>query len=41
MVDLTGKPARPFAVYDSNGILHNQKEYNGRWLLLIFHRHLG
>lgn len=41
MRDLTGKPANNFAIIDSNGNLHTQKEYRGSWLLLVFHRHLG
>jgi hypothetical protein len=41
MNDLTGKNAESFAIYDSNGCLHTQKEYAGSWLLLVFHRHLG
>ena len=41
MSDLTGKPANNFAIHDSNGNLHTQKEYSGSWLLLVFHRHLG
>lgn len=41
MSSLTGKPAVPFAIHDSNGNLHTQEEYKGGWLLLVFHRHLG
>ena len=36
-----GKPAAPFALQDSNGNLHRLQDYAGRWLLLVFHRHLG
>ncbi len=41
MTDLTGKPAVPFALTDSGGSLHRLEDYRGRWLLLVFHRHLG
>jgi len=41
MTDLTGKPAKNFAIKDSNGILHTLEEFRGSWLLMVFHRHLG
>jgi peroxiredoxin len=41
MPDLTGKPAIPFSLRDSEGQLHQLGDYRGRWLLLVFHRHLG
>lgn len=41
MTDLTGKPAIPFILPDSAGHPHRLEEYRGRWLLLVFHRHLG
>jgi peroxiredoxin len=41
MSNLTGKPALLFSIRDSNGTLHTQEEYQGSWLLLVFHRHLG
>lgn len=41
MTDLTGSPALPFALPDSRGELHRLADYRGRWLLLVFHRHLG
>jgi len=39
--DLTGKPAIPFVLQDSRGESHCLADYRGRWLLLVFHRHLG
>lgn len=41
MGDLTGKPAVPFHLPDSGGRLHRLEDYRGRWLLMVFHRHLG
>jgi peroxiredoxin len=41
MRDLTGKPAQHFSIHDSNGTLHTLEEYQGSWLLMVFHRHLG
>ena len=41
MPDLTGQTALPFSLIDSNGQLHRLEDYRGRWLLLVFHRHLG
>jgi peroxiredoxin len=41
MSDLTGKPAKPFSIRDSNGTLHSLEDYKGNWLLMVFHRHLG
>ena len=41
MIDLTGKPARPFELRDSGGRIHFLSDYIGSWLLLVFHRHLG
>lgn len=40
-VDLTGLPALPFQLPDSRGNPHRLADYQGRWLLLVFHRHLG
>jgi hypothetical protein len=40
-MDLTGKPAVPFALPDSQGKMHHLTDYTGFWLLLVFHRHLG
>jgi peroxiredoxin len=33
-------PAPSFALKDSAGTLHRLEDYAGKWLLLIFHRHL-
>jgi peroxiredoxin len=41
MRDLTGKPATPFALQDSQGNTRRLEDYLGHWLLLVFHRHLG
>jgi len=41
MKDLTNKPAIPFSLHDCNGHLHQLDDYSGRWLLMVFHRHLG
>ena len=34
-------PAVPFALEDTSGIVRRLEDYRGRWLLLVFHRHLG
>jgi hypothetical protein len=39
--DLTGKHAIPFTLRDSRGNSHLLEEYWGKWLLMVFHRHLG
>jgi len=36
-----GQPALPFELRDSEGRLFTLNDFAGRWLLLIFHRHLG
>jgi len=41
MSTLTGMPAIPFRLQDSAGQIHRLEEYRGRWLLMVFHRHLG
>ena len=41
MNNLTGMPAIPFRLRDSAGHSHGLLEYRGRWLLMVFHRHLG
>jgi peroxiredoxin len=30
-----------FELVDANGARHTLAQYRGRWLLLVFHRHLG
>jgi hypothetical protein len=39
--DLTGSPAIPFVLKDAYGHPHSFDQYQGRWLLLVFLRHLG
>jgi len=41
MTTLTGRPAIPFSLHDSEGRSHCLEDYRGRWLLMVFHRHLG
>jgi peroxiredoxin len=41
MDDLTGRPAPPFRLRDSGGRVHALEDYQGSWLLLVFHRHFG
>jgi peroxiredoxin len=41
MKTLTEKPAVPFSLIDSEGKQQQLEDYQGRWLLLVFHRHLG
>jgi peroxiredoxin len=36
-----GKPATPFELSDAHGLAHRLEDYRDRWLLLVFHRHLG
>ena len=36
-----GSPAVPFGLRDAEGRIHRLEDYAGRWLLLVFHRHLG
>ena len=35
------RQAAPFALPDVEGRVHRLEDYRGRWLLLVFHRHLG
>ena len=37
----TGEPAIPFELPDADGRTHRLADYQGEWLLLVFHRHLG
>ncbi|NNC90000.1 MAG: redoxin domain-containing protein [Akkermansiaceae bacterium] len=41
MSDLTGKSAPEFSLPDLAGRVHTLGDYRDRWLLLVFHRHLG
>ena len=36
-----GKPAVPYALADANGERVTSEDDQGRWQLLVFHRHLG
>jgi len=36
-----GHAAPDFALPDASGALHRLADWRGRWLLLVFHRHLG
>ncbi len=40
-VNRTGSPAVSFALPDTSGLLHRLDDHRGRWLLLVFHRHLA
>jgi peroxiredoxin len=40
-MDLLEKPAIPFDLQDANGESYNLDDFAGRWLLMVFHRHLG
>ncbi len=37
----TGGAAVPFSLADADGAVRTLEEFRGRWLLLVFHRHLG
>jgi cytochrome oxidase Cu insertion factor (SCO1/SenC/PrrC family) len=39
--DLIGSPAVPFMLKDAYGRPHSFDQYRGRWLLMVFLRHLG
>ncbi len=41
MSNWTGKPAIPFTLQDSSGKTHRLEDFQGSWLLMVFHRHLG
>ena len=41
MKTLKGKSAVPFSLIDSDGKEHHLEDYRGKWLILVFHRHLG
>jgi len=34
-------PAIDFCLGDASGIEHRLADYSGKWLLMVFHRHLG
>lgn len=37
----TGMSAVPFELPDTRGAPHRLEDHRGRWLLLMFHRHLA
>ncbi|MBT3217951.1 MAG: redoxin domain-containing protein [Proteobacteria bacterium] len=41
MTNQTGGNAVDFVLPDTNGQEHKLSDFEGRWLLLVFHRHLG
>jgi len=41
MQNLVGKAAFGFELPNINGQLRESDDFAGRWLLLVFHRHLG
>ena len=40
-VNRLGSSAFPFTLPDADGAPHRLEDYSGRWLLLMFHRHLA
>jgi peroxiredoxin len=40
MTAFVGKPALTFELPDTKDRIHRLDDYAGRWLLLVFHRHL-
>ena len=36
-----GNPAVAFELDDTGGRTHRMEDYAGRWLLIVFHRHLA
>ncbi len=38
---MIAQPAYPFHLFDMNGTLHTLPDYENKWLLMVFHRHLG
>lgn len=41
MKNMVGQAAVPFALKDTAGQTHRLEDFRDRWLLLVFHRHLG
>ncbi len=41
MSNRLGKQAAPFDLSDIHGDSYRLEDFAGRWLLLVFHRHLG
>jgi hypothetical protein len=40
-VNRLGASAVPFTLPDADGAPHRLEDHRGRWLLLMFHRHLA
>ena len=38
---MVGKTALDFTLLDHRGTLRSLSDYQGQWLLMVFHRHLG
>ena len=36
-----GQPGVDFALSDADGTTRRLADHHGRWLLMVFHRHLG
>jgi peroxiredoxin len=41
MSDVADTAGQGFALPDADGTIHRLSDYRGRWLLMVFHRHLG
>jgi len=41
MKSQVGLPAVALALEDTAGAVHRLEQFRGRWLLMVFHRHLG
>jgi len=41
MTERLNTKAVDFALADTHGDTHTLSDHRGRWLLLVFHRHLG
>jgi peroxiredoxin len=41
MTTRVGSPAVEFELQDTAGAVHRLEQYRHRWLLMVFHRHLG
>jgi peroxiredoxin len=41
MSSLDGQPAPAFELPDTGGTIHSLADHRGRFLLLVFHRHLA
>ena len=41
MLSFAGKKALPFELKSHDGETFRLDDFRGRWLLMVFHRHLG